>query len=419
MRRSSRYLLVACFALICAALLALIGRRPGASAPDAPPGAAIVIDPEALPEAQPPSLTELSADPGAVAAGWRSRGSIVATDPTGRCLAVGAPLPLDGEAFESAQLSPRALAACVLHHTTSEQLPQREQGYLPLNAASDTQREAFLRIARQGGWSDRDGRPTVPGASFAAGIWQSWELVVCTHGAEGVERERLVRSWRPPTPEAIVAPPLAGSPLWWVWPYAEAAWGEERVSLPPDVYSLSDVLAEMRRTSGVAFAPPAGEGARLVMVAAEGIEVRKLLWAVEVALGCRSQTMPEEGGNVTEVALQPDAEQPVDGDGLRAVARGRYYSPRMSAVGPELLPKLQELPPAAYWVGWRYADLPRLYQDLAADGWQQTVRLHHNTDAPALDLERTFVIWTKAILVAAAVRTGSGGMEGEFMFPAL
>jgi hypothetical protein len=418
MTRVSRVCVVVCCASVCLGLLAT--RRPGTSARATQVGGALVLDGEANPDATLPSVGRLVGSPEAVAGDYRAQGYVVESDPTGRCLAVGTPIPLDEEAVQKGGLNVIGLAAYILHHTSSEQLGLRQKGYLPMEALSEVQRKATLGMGRRGGWVGRDGQLTIPGSGLSVGIWQTWDLQVCAHVEDEFVRQRLLNRWRPPTPEAIAAPPLAGSPLWWAWPHAEASWGNETLSIAAGRYTLDDILTRLSQASGLAFTAPAEERVRRVAAVAESVPVRSLVWALEIARGLRTRIVPAEGDGKMRIELWPQMGRANDRDGLQPIARGAYYSPRLSPVGAELLPRLGELPPDSYWVGWRYSDLPMLYQDLVADGWQVSFRLHQNADAPPLDPDHTFVLWTKAVLVSLCAASGQGGgASAEFCLPAL
>jgi hypothetical protein len=326
-------------------------------------------------------------------------------------------MPLDEKAAETPGLGPWQVAAHLLHQTASEQIARRERGYLTGDALSDMQRRTILATMRRAGWVSESGEPRVPDGELSVGIWTSWDVHVCIHQGEQAVCRRPVWSIRPPTPEAVPTPPLPGSPLWWAWPHAEAAWGNETLSVTPGVCTVDDLLARLTAASGLLFPAAAEVRARHVAVAADGVSVRALLWALQVVRGLRTRIVPKEGGDGFSVELWPIVKYASEDDGLRPIARAVYYSPLLSPVSTELLPKLQEVPSETVWIGWRYADLPRLYQELVTDALQ---RAYHEEPAPALDPAHTFVIWTKAVVVSPTLLGPNGSGAGmEARFPAL
>ncbi len=416
--RATGVLVAVCLAASGATLVMVRRQTPPAEAVER--AAAVVLDPRGNPCIDLPPLDELLSDPQAAAASLRSKGVVVATDPHGQCLAVASTPQLEGEAVDLSRMGLPLLAAYMLHHTTSEQLATRERAFFPPETLSGPQRLALDAMGRRGGLVDADGRPRLAGGRLALGLWQSWDVHVCLHTDSGVIRQRLYVSSEPPTPEAIVAPPLAGSALWWASAHAEASWGNETASLDPSTYALGQVLEELSRASGLSIAAPVELEAREVAVAAENTRVSTLVWALEIALGLRCSVRQEPDGAGLRLQFLPDMDIARDYDNLRPIARGVYYSPRASAVSVELLPRLQEVPTDTFWIGWRLADLPLLYRNLATDGFEKSFRFFRNAEPPPLDPDRTFVLWTKAVVLAVELRDSpAGGTGAEFTLPAL
>jgi hypothetical protein len=404
--------------VVVGALLAVAWWRGGSAvvpqAAAAPPGAAVVMNVGACPKVELPDLAQVSAGPEATVRALRRTGLFVAADPTERCLAISSPARFDRVAVQTGRLPAAALAAAILDDATSEQLPARQKGYLPAEALSDTQRAAADQLTRPHRMQYSGG--SVPGA-VQVGIWQTWDVYVCAHLPEAVICRRMYGSSRPPTPDAVATPPLAGSPLWWAWADAEADWGEGRVTITARTCALRDLLSEIGRAAGLTIAAPDGEASKRVAVAAQDVPARRLVWAIGCAFGLASHLETTEPKRLVLQAAAPRGAEP---NGLTPLAGGAYYTSRASAVAPELLPRLEELPADQYWVGWRYSDLPLLYRRAIDDEWQRTHALYGHRGAPALDPNHTFVLWVKAIAVSVGLlEPGGRGTASDFTLPAL
>lgn len=388
-----------------------------------PAGVAVVIDSDRAPAAKLPSVGEVEAHPARVAQGFRGAGLRVQVDPTGRCLAVTAPVHVTDMAILGGNLSDAALVAGILERLTPQQLAARKKGYLPADVLPAVPLAAARAVATRRGLLDKQGRPRDEGAALHIGLWQTWELHVSTSEDGKPVCQRLDYNIRPPTAAAIPAAPLPGSVLWWAWPYAEAVWGDKSVSLPPGTYTLGDLANRLSQAGGVSIAAhPNVRYARFAVVARQ-IPLRTLLWAISAASGLsvRLSTAPDTAGILLTSEMSREEMYHQEFSVLRPIPGLGYYSASDSAIGRELLSRLEGGPAddQATWVGWRLRDLPLLYRTSIEQEWERTHKVFHQRASRALDPEHTFVLWTKAVLVSVVLMRldGSGG-GSEFPLPA-
>jgi hypothetical protein len=122
-------------------------------------------------------------------------------------------------------VSDELLATGLVERATPEQLASREKGYLRADALSGIQMDAVCQIARRHGLMDAQGQLAESGATLRVGIWQTWQAYVSRPGEGATDWYRLSFALRPPTPDAIIAPPLAESVLLQSWPYPAPSTG--------------------------------------------------------------------------------------------------------------------------------------------------------------------------------------------------
>lgn len=388
-------------------------------------GVAVVINADLALDVELPGIGELRADPGGVAQAFSDAGLRVTVDPTGRCLAVTAPSHITDEDLLTADLFRAAFLAGTLERTTSEQFAARQKGYLPTEALSEVQRAAVLRIAQRYGMVDKHGKVTEEGTHLCAGIGPTWVTHVSTHAdTQAPSCIKLFVETCPPTEAAIARPPLSGSVLWWAWPYAQADWGGEEITLEAGTYALDDLLAQLSRDCkfDMVARPPASE--RKLAVVASQMSVRKLLWAIEVALGLPARIVPDS--DVPMVLLAPDmtsgGSYHPDYNVLLPMPGLGYWSAADSPIGRKLLSNLEGGPAqeGRDWIGWLFSDLPLLYRNSIREDWERTYQSLYGRPPPPLEPDHTSVLWTKSVRVSVDLQLADGSGGGhEFLLPAL
>ena len=429
MTRSNKHLPITLAAAMAAVSFGLLPLGEGgglcASAAADSQGVAVVINADLALDVELPRIEELRADPGGVAQAFRDAGLRVTVDPTGRCLAVTPPSHITDEDLLTADLFRAAFLVGIFERTTSEQLAARKMGYLRIEALSEVQRAAALRLARRCSMVDEQGKVTEAGTHLSVEISRTWATHVVTHGSsQQPSCLKLFAEPRPPTEAAIARPPLAGSVLWWAWPYAQADWGDEEITLEAGTYALDDLLARLSRDCRLDMIarPPASQ--RELAVVANHMSVRKLLWAIEVALGLPARIVPD--ADVPMILLTPDmtpgGSYHPDYNVLLPMPGLGYWSPADSPVGRKMLSSLEGGPAqeGRDWIGWLFSDLPLLYRNLIRDEWKRTYQARYGKSLHPLEPDHTFVFWTKSIRVSINLQLddGSGG-GSEFVLPAL
>jgi hypothetical protein len=145
-------------------------------------------------------------------------------------------------------LSDQLLAAGLAERATPEQLAARNKGYLTENALFAIQAAAARQIAQRHGLIDAQGAVTESGAHLSVGIWQSWQAYLSLPGDGAVTWHKLDFGLRPPTPEAIAAPPLADSVLRQSWPHSMPSAG-----LTSALRSLEAIAEQRSEADGVGW----------------------------------------------------------------------------------------------------------------------------------------------------------------------
>jgi len=256
------------------------------------------------------------------------------------------------------------------------------------------------------------------------GIGRAWVVHLSVPQNGRISCHKLDFAVRPPTVPAVAKPPLCGSVLWWVWPHAEASWGDQRINVEAETYALDDLLVELSHASKLHITTQVPVSDRHLAIVAEDIPVRTLLWAIEVATGLQVRT----AANSQPPTILLESEGPVkrayhvDTNVLLPMAGLGYYSPWGTAVGRELVSALPggSAEPEKEWIGWRFTDLSLLYRNWIEEEWQRTYRIVHGKPPPPLESDDTLVLWTKAVLVSVALlREDGAGMGTEFIFPTL
>ncbi len=365
--------------LLIAALLAGVIATRSASAEDAasgPHGVAVVIRTDATDSISPPTVDELRAEPGAVAQNLADAGLMVRVSADETCISACAPTSLSDEDFADEDLSSLILTMQVLEGTLEEDI------------------------------------------RLSIGAWCSWKLHVVTTDGSGNRVCRMLPSAPgPPTEPAIAAQPLKGSVLWWAWPYRDADWGQEHLSIEPGEYTVEELLARLSAASGMDIIPRAPAGEITLVVCAENARVADLLWAAEVATGYTADIVPNS--EPATVALGPG--------GTRAQPRYRdqnllvpipvlgYYSAAQSPGARELLLDCKGGPvdKDKHWIGWRFSDLPLLYRNLVQEHWTRSCPESDDTASTQLTPDETSVLWVKCVHVLAVTM----GRDDRYIVP--
>jgi hypothetical protein len=378
-----------------------------------PVGVAVVIN--AVQEVELPDLERVAAEPDRIAREFRAAGLRVATDPSGRCLAVTPPPDItDGDLI--AGVMPNAvLMTGIAERVTPEQCALRDHGYLREEALSESQRAAFRHVARRCQWIDTQGKVKEAGAHLSLGIWPTWTLQVATARNGQADCIRRGTLPRPPSLAAIPHPPLAGSLLWWARVDDEAAFGREPISIPAGNYLLRDLTAKLAAAGGCTIAVHENVPDMLLAVAAADMPLRGLLWAVEAATGYPVRVQNAEPLSVI-VALPAARRYPLqeeDTNLLLPVANFGYLSAMNAENGRKMLATLDA--PSPEWIGWRFSELPAMYRNQINRAWQQ-----RDPNLPALDPEHTIVLWCKSLLISPGTQQDDGSGGGyEYTLPAL
>lgn len=388
-------------------------------------GAAVVINLAVPSDVEVPSAEQVREDPKGTIAALRGAGLRVATDPSGHCIAsVGVQLPPDEDVCEDG-CAVAALVVTLCATISAEQFASREMGYLRWGQMSERQQAVALQLGRMCGLLAHDRGAPTEGAQLAIGVGPRWVAHVAARGEEGyAECVRLFIESEPPTQAAVAAPPLPGSALWWASPYFDAAWGDETVDLKPGIRSLDELTSELCAAGDIdiVVAPSARE--MPLAVTASSISLRRLIWAIEVATGLPARLAAGAEPPIVRIGFGKRREDwyHQDYNLLLPIPEVGYWSPSGTPIGQVALPLLQGGPAQHHkqWIGWRFSDLPLLYQNSIRTEWERAHRAARGHDAPAFDAQRTFVLWTQAIKVSIALLDADGGGQGyEFAFPVL
>jgi len=399
------------------AMAAIFALVLGLSARSAEPvGVAVVINTELAPAVKLPSLDRVNAEPDRVAQEFRAAGLRVATDPSGRCLAVAPPPAITDNDLTAGKLPNEVLVTGIAERVTPKQYAARDHGYLREDALSAPQRAALRHLARRSQWIDDQGKVKEAGAHLSLGIWPTWTLQVATVRNGQVDCIRVGTLPRPPTSTAIPHPPLDGSLLWWAWPAGEA-WGGERIGIAAGTYPLRKLTAELAAAGHCAITVDGNVPDTPLTVAAKDVPLRTLLWAVEAATGFQVRMQTLDPLSII-VALPARRKFPLHGEDidtnlLLPVAGVGYLSAATTDNGRKMLATLDA--PSAEWIGWHFADLPAMYRNQITRAWQQG-----DPNRPALDPDHTIVLWCKSLLISPGTQQEDGSGGGyEYSLPAL
>jgi len=386
-----------------------------------PAGVAVVMNANIGQEVKLPEIADLRGNPQSVADRLRAAGWYVSSDPTDRCLAVTRNTVVSDDEMRSEKCPDRELTIGIFERLTQEQLDARAMGYITLEKLTPVQQAAVFSIAKRRQLVNRNGT-LPPGKHLAIGVWPTWMIQAVTqqHGIGTVEKLRVGAP--PPTPAAIIKPPLLGSTQWWLWPQADAQWGSETVSIPAGQYTLKDLVARVAPVcKGKVLADPPIEDT-VVLVVADGISIRQLLWAVSVVTGLQVKALPMDPYQVLLTTRTPPGEyyNPHQDEQTPISPADLFYSPASSKLGSGLLSLIEGGVNQAdrYWIGWRYHELPLLYRNRITAIRQRDDQDLMEIPSP-LDPDHTIIIWTKAVTVSIDLQARDGSGQGiEFSLPA-
>lgn len=136
------------------------------------------------------------------------------------------------------------------------------------------------------------GALAVLGMTGQISLDRGWIAYLADRGSTPVRTWTARTPLRPPVTGAVACEALSGSPLWYLWPYSGAGWGAERVSVPAGAYDIGGLCSAVADQTSVTIALAAGLRQRRVACSAEGVALRDLLWAVEVATGYQLRAVP-------------------------------------------------------------------------------------------------------------------------------
>jgi len=403
----------------------LLEKQVSSSASAGSVGTAVVINMQRAPKISLPSVSNLNTNLGSIAQAYRAAGLKVATDPTGRCLAVTDTAHITDSELLTGNLQDGALAAGIVQRVTKKQVTHRNKGFLRLEELSDVQRAAALRIAQRHGLANTQGQPVDAGARLVVGIWPSWIAHIASHKSGVTICRKLDAGFRPPSPVLITVPPLTGSVIWYSWPYSTAEWGEQTVSIDAGTYALGDLLDKLSAAGGLKIRTHSDMVNRRVAVLAVNVPVRALLWTIEVACGVQVWRPSSSAVVMVSDFLQgPKMRSNV----LRAQPGLGYFVCGNSEASRELLSSLYEGRDVANWIGWSFSDLPLLYHNIIKEQWPRAYKTWAEEEcgrvldasmrgpAPPLD-PSTWVLWTKALSVCVESQHSDGGGGVEILLP--
>lgn len=121
------------------------------------------------------------------------------------------------------------LATGLVERITPTQFAAREKGYLSAEYLSGVQLTAARRIGQRHGLLDEQGLPTEANTHLCIGLRRKWEVHVSAVEGESTRWFKLDVILRPPTPEAVLVPPLPSTALRSSWPYPAPSAGVKAV----------------------------------------------------------------------------------------------------------------------------------------------------------------------------------------------
>jgi hypothetical protein len=211
---------------------------------------------------------------------------------------------------------------------------------------------------------------------------------------------------------------------WWLWPHADATWGSETVTIAAGTYTVKELVALLAKVSkGEVLADTNIEDTSVMMIA-ENISIRQLLWAISIVTGLQVKVLPTDPYQVLLTSKTPPGEgyNPHRNEFTPKPPRDFYFTPAASLLGRSLLSTLEggTNQPDRYWIGWRFAELPLLYRNWitgSEPGVEQGAKEHATAQ---LNPDHSLVIWAKAIYLSVDIQAQDGSGQGiEFMLPAL
>lgn len=397
---------------------------PVAVAPVKEEGMAVVVNKTLAPTAELPTAEMLKAAPSEIARQLRKNGLQITANDTGSCIAITGQRVFAPEELKKGELADEVLAAALVGEVTKEQLARREKGYLRLENLSPLQRQIAEQMARRNGLLDKNGAPTEAGTQLMVGVYPQQVVYKVRRNKDKVSVDQFDIFIHPPTEAAVEAPKIRGSLLWWIWPHADATWGEDAVSLSPSTYSLKDLAAKLGEVTSWKIELDKQAPNTQLAVTAREMSLRKFLWTVAVASGLQVRVFP--GAKV--VFLTPHSDQQSEGQdasgqlgSLLQLPGSGYATSLNNDALQEVLESNEDFNSAHEdkTLGWKFSELPLLYREMLAEksmGEQTGL----NDRANASVEQNTSVFWVQGIHVSVGLFTQdlSGGGEA-FFFPAL
>ena len=383
---------------------------------------AVVINAKITPKAKLPETATVKNNLNQVINEYQASGLYVAVDPTEQCLAVTQNATIKDEDLVKGDLSDNELAVGIFERVTQEQLDARDKCYIPLSKLTDDQRSAALCIAKRHNLLDANG--AIPkDKRITVGLWPYWSIWV-TMQQNGIGScRRLDTSFSPPTSPAVNETPQSGSVQWWLWPQADATWGSETVTIAAGTYTVKELVSQLEKVSkGEVLADTIIEDTS-VMVVAENITIRQLLWAISVVTGLQVKALPTDPYQVLLTSKTSPGEgfNPHRNEFTPKPHRDFYFTPAASLIGRNLLSTLEggTNQPDRYWIGWRFTELPLLYRNWITDIDPGIVHGLEENPSAQLNPDHSLVIWAKAIYLSVDIQAQDGAGQGiEFSLPA-
>lgn len=346
--------------------------KPVAALPIKEEGIAVVVNKTLSPTAELPTAEMLKAAPDEIARQLRKNGLQITASDTGRCLAVTDKRVFTPDEIKKGELSDDALAAILVGEVTKDQLARRNKGYLGLQVLSPLQRQIVEQMARRNGLIDKNGAPTEAGTQLMVGIYSQQAVYKVHRNKDKVSVDQFDIFIHPPTEAAVEAPKIRGSLLWWIWPHADATWGEDAVSLSPSTYSLKDLAAKLGEVTSWKIELDKQAPNTQLAVTAREMSLRKFLWTVAVASGLQVRVFP--GAKV--VFLTPHSDQQSEGQdasgqlgSLLQLPGSGYATSLNNDALQEVLESNEDFNSAHEdkTLGWKFSELPLLYREMLAE----------------------------------------------------
>ncbi len=344
-------------------------------------------------------------DLAAAAAELSASGRVVALSPDGEALAAGQPLRRGIPDLVEGASESRMFAAAVALAPLGLPRPGVELGGRVVRAEALPRETAQAAVVLCPQGPDAPGLKGTP-PDCEVSVVSSW--MACLRDSTGATIVLREAALGPPTPPAVGAAPLSGSPLWHARVgLPDLDWTHRRVSIEPGLYALADLCSALTATAGFALHAAPDVSERNVYCAAQDAEVGNVLWAAEVALGCFPRPLPT--ADPDEVFISDDPPP-----GLAAGACMVFRAAAQGCPSPFGLVRAAGMDAdASAWaahglapVSYRLADLPLLHREWIGARLQ---REEHATGRSGVAVDEGVVItWFYAVTVSSAAVSEQG-----------